>query len=199
MENFDAIDVNRGLDVYITKSNENSITVQADENLHDIISTEIKNDVLIITTTKNIKNAATKKVMLNFKNLKSIKANSGSDLVSTNQLSFQDLTINTSSGADINLDLIANSVICNTSAGSVAKLKGKTSSLKANSSSASNIKVRELKAKNVKANASSRSDITVFASLKLNANVNSGADIIYYGNPKEVSTNDNSSGNVIKR
>ena len=196
---FNAIDVNRGLDVYITQGDENSITIQADENLIDLITTEIENGVLTISTTDNIKNAASKKVLLNFKNLNSIKANSGSDLLSTHQLNFNDLNLEATSGADINLELIAEQVICYSSSGSDIKLKGKSNTLKVNSSSGSDINAKDLKSNIVNANASSGSDIIIHASKKLNADANSGADIIYYGNPEEVSKSDGASGSIVKR
>ena len=196
---FNAIDVNRGLDVYITQSDENSITIQADENLHELITTEIKNGVLVISTTENIKKASSKKVMVNFKNLSTIMANSGSDLMSTHELSFQDLTIESSSGADVNLDLVADQLTCNSSSGSDIKLRGESNSIKAISSSGSDINAKGLKSKIARANASSGSDIVVYATEKLNADANSGADIIYYGNPEEVYKSDNASGSVVKR
>ncbi len=51
---FDEIKVSRGLDVYLTQSNIESLSVQADENLHDIIMTKIEGNVLKIYADENI-------------------------------------------------------------------------------------------------------------------------------------------------
>ena len=53
-DNFTGIQVSTGIDLYIRQGNANSITVEADENLHDIIITEVQNDVLKIYSNKNI-------------------------------------------------------------------------------------------------------------------------------------------------
>ena len=61
---FNAIDVNRGLDVYITQDDKNSIIVQADENLLDRIKTKVENGVLIVKTEGKIRNAKKMKLYI---------------------------------------------------------------------------------------------------------------------------------------
>ena len=51
----------------ITQGNENSITIVADENLHDYIQTDIDNGSLKITSNKNIRSAKEKKIKVVFK------------------------------------------------------------------------------------------------------------------------------------
>ena len=43
---FSTIKVSQGLDLYITQSNDVSLSVEADENLHELIMTEVENDIL---------------------------------------------------------------------------------------------------------------------------------------------------------
>ena len=62
-ESFDAIEVHQGLDVFITQNDTESISVQADENLQDIIMTEVKDGVLHIYSEDNIGYAESKKIM----------------------------------------------------------------------------------------------------------------------------------------
>ena len=52
---FESIKVSQGLDLYITQSNNVALDVEADENLHDLIITEVENGVLSIYTTENIR------------------------------------------------------------------------------------------------------------------------------------------------
>ena len=72
-EDFDEIKVSRGLDVYLTQSDNVSLRVQADENLHDIIMTEVENNVLRIYAEENISFASSRKVMVSFKDIQKIK------------------------------------------------------------------------------------------------------------------------------
>ena len=57
---FDQIKVSEGLDVYITQTNEVSVNVEADENLQDIILTEVENGILRIHTAENIRSASSR-------------------------------------------------------------------------------------------------------------------------------------------
>ena len=42
-ENFNRVSVSEGLDVYITQADDFEITIEADENIIDLIQTDIKN------------------------------------------------------------------------------------------------------------------------------------------------------------
>ena len=59
---FESIKVSQGLDLYITQSNGVSLSLEADENLHELIMTEVENGTLSIYTTQNIRRAASKKI-----------------------------------------------------------------------------------------------------------------------------------------
>lgn len=188
---FHTIHASSGLDVYLTQSTTESIAVQADENLHDLIITELNDGILTITTSKNIGRASAKKVLLNVTNLKQIKATSGSDVFSTNTIVTDYLDVSATSGADIQLSIEANHVASNATSGSDISLSGTTKILTTNASSGADIKAKDLIADQVNAKASSGSDITVWVNTELNASASSGGDIKYYGNPTTLSVSEN--------
>ena len=196
---FNAIEVSRGLDVYLTQGETEGIRVQADKNLQEIIKVEVENGVLNIYAEENISSAASKKVMVNFKNINKILTSSGSDVVSTTIITADKLEIHTSSGCDVELEVDVENLICEASSGSDIKLSGITSTFRADASSGSDIKAAQLKALKTNAQANSGADITVNTSKELTANANSGGDIKYYGNPEKVEKNDSPSGNIRKQ
>ena len=198
-ENFSEIKVSRGLDVYLTQSDNVSLKVQADENLHDIIMTEVENNVLRIYADENIKRASSKKVMVSFKDISKISSSSGSDVYSTNTITTESLEISTSSGSDMELDVDTHVLECDSSSGSDLRVSGKTDKLYAEASSGSDIKAGNLKTSTCEARASSGADITVNTSKELYAKASSGGDIKYYGNPDKVSKKDGVSGNIRKQ
>ena len=53
-DDFSRIEVSRGLDVYLTKSKNVALEVEADENLHELITTEVRDGVLKISSERNI-------------------------------------------------------------------------------------------------------------------------------------------------
>jgi hypothetical protein len=197
-EDFSEIKVSRGMDVYLTQSDNVTLSVEADENLHDIIVTEVKDGVLRITTEENISYSKSKKVMLSFKDISKITATSGSDVYSTNTFVVDNLELSTTSGSDMELDLNAQTVDCSSTSGSDLRLSGTTNKLIASATSGSDIKAGNLKAKISEARATSGSDITINTSEELYAKATSGADITYYGNPEKVTKKDGVSGSVRK-
>ena len=198
-KNFNTIKVSRGLDVYITQSNNESITVEADDNLHDIIITEVENNVLKIYADENIRFSKSKKVMVSFKNISKITATSGSDVISTNVIKADDLELLTASGSDMKVEIETNSATCESSSGSDLRVSGKTNKLYAEASSGSDIKAGNLKALETTARASSGADITLNTTKTLIAKASSGGDINYYGNPEKVKKSDGVSGSIRKK
>jgi hypothetical protein len=215
---FDAIKVSEGLNVYITQSDTEAIIVEADENLQDLIITEVVGNVLKIHTKKNIGNAVSKKVMVSFKNVSNIVSSSGSNVYSTNKFSTQNLKLESSSGSNMTLDVSASNltcsassgsnltiqlnasmVECHSSSGSNIKLTGEATKLIAEASSGSNIKAGDLMSETSRANVSSGSNITVNTSKELIAKASSGGSVNYYGNPDKVEKNDNVSGSIRKK
>jgi len=196
---FTEIKVSRGLDVYLTQSDEVSLSVQADENLHDIIMTEVENNVLRIYADENISYAASRKIMVNIKDIEKITSTSGSDVYSTNTIRAEHLELRTTSGSDMELNVDVGVIDCKSTSGSDLRLSGKTNKLYAEATSGSDIKARDLKAKICNVKATSGADITVNTTNELYAKATSGGDIKYYGNPEKVSKKDGVSGSVRKQ
>ncbi len=193
---FDQIKVSQGLDLYITQSNDVALSIEADENLHDLIMTEVENSVLRIYSTENIRRASSKKIMLSINDISAIKATSGSDVYSTNTIEVDDLELNSTSGADIKLDVKTQTLNCRSTSGSDIRLSGTTNILIAEATSGSDIKADQLKAETSKVKATSGADISVNTSKELTARATSGGDVTYSGNPEKVSKSDSSAGSV---
>ena len=193
---FSTIKVSQGLELYITQSKEVALTVDADENLHDLIMTEVENDILKIYASENIPRATSKKIMLNIKDISAIKATSGSEVFSTNTIEVDALDLTTTSGADMELNVKTSTINCHSTSGSDIKISGTTESLVADATSGSEINASGLISKNSKVKATSGADISVNTSKELTARATSGGDIKYSGNPEKVNKSDSSSGSV---
>ncbi len=198
-ENFNSIEVSRGMDVYLTQNNNASLMVEADENLHDIIITEVENNTLKIYADENISSSKSKKVFVNFKDVNRIVSTSGSDIYSTNIIKAENLKLKTTSGSDMELEIEADVVECESTSGSDLRLAGTANKLYAKATSGSDIKAGNLKAEYCKASATSGADIILNTTDELYAKASSGGDIKYYGNPDKISKNDSASGNISKQ
>ncbi|MGB2326303.1 MAG: head GIN domain-containing protein [Flavobacteriaceae bacterium] len=217
-ENFTKVRVSTGIELIIDQGSEVSLTVEADENLHDIIITEVEDGKLKIYTEKNIWKSASKKVYLTVNTLEELKASSGSSIKTSNVLNATNLTIGSSSGASVNLDIKADNlnsktssgasanldvnatnVVSDSSSGSTMKIKGEASTHETNASSGSSINAYRLVSKNVTAKVSSGASISVYASENINGRASSGGSISFEGDPKTVTKNTSSGGSISSR
>ena len=195
-EDFTVISAAEGMDVFVTQGNDPEIIVEADENIQELIGTEIRDGELKIHAIENI-GRATRKIYVTVPEITGLHASSGADLESRGVLDVNRIRIDASSGADIHVELSADEVNASCSSGADIQLGGTTNRFNATASSGSDIKARNLKAAICEANASSGSDIEVSVSEALNADASSGADIRYDGNP-QVNLHKSSSGSVRK-
>ncbi|MUU77582.1 head GIN domain-containing protein [Winogradskyella endarachnes] len=196
---FENIKVSQGLDLYITQTDNVALTIEADENLMDLIMTDVENGTLRIYTTENIRRATSRKILLNVEHISSIKATSGSDVFSTNTIVAENLQLNCTSGADIKLAVKTNFLECSSTSGSDIKLSGITNNFKASATGGSDINASDLKAKSSNAKATSGADISLNTSESLIAKATSGGDIRYSGNPEKVEKSDTSAGSIRKQ
>lgn len=195
-ENFTKVKVSSGIDLYISQGFKNKIVVEADENLQEIIITEVKNGELKIYSDKNIWRAKARKVYVTIKELAAISATSGADVYSKETLKVNDLSVSATSGADINISVDANTVETSATSGSDIEITGITNSHSTKATSGASINAYQLESKNVTAKVTSGADINVFASVSLDAKASSGGDIDFKGNPKNVNKKSSSGGSI---
>lgn len=195
-EDFTGIKVSQGIEVVLTQDAQVSLSAEMDDNLHELLITEVEDGILKMYFEKNVSKRKASIIYLSMPKISSIKTSSGSEVDSNNTLKVNDLYVDASSGSEINLRVDANSIESESSSGSEIDLIGTCISLSADSSSGSQIDADELQAETVNAEASSGSDINVYASESLTAKASSGASIDCDGNPKEKSIKKSSGGDV---
>ncbi|QMU63924.1 MAG: DUF2807 domain-containing protein [Flavobacteriaceae bacterium] len=198
-DDFTKVKVSSGIDLYLTQGSKNELVVEADENLHDIIITEVENGRLTIYSEKNIWRAKAKKVYLTVTAIEALKATSGSDVYSKNMLKVKDFDLSVNSGADVNITVEADTITTSASSGADLKVSGEAHTHFSSASSGSSINAYALKSKNVTVKVSSGADINIYASETINARASSGGDIDYKGNPEIVNKKTSSGGSVSKR
>ncbi|OGS70480.1 MAG: hypothetical protein A3F91_10405 [Flavobacteria bacterium RIFCSPLOWO2_12_FULL_35_11] len=195
---FEIINVQQGINLTITQGKPTDIRVEADENILDLLITEVKNNELNIYFEKNVNQAKARNVYLTTENISKIKASSGASVKSENTIQATSLDLDSSSGSTMKIHASANYIKSESSSGSSIKLYGKCNTFSAEASSGSNINAQELKTANAKTATSSGASIDVFVTGKLTAKASSGGDIDYEGNPSEVDKETSSGGSVSK-
>jgi Putative auto-transporter adhesin, head GIN domain len=197
---FDGVKVSTGIDVYLSQGDKESVTVEADENLHEYILTEVKDGILhVYTDNINIRNAERERVYVTIKDVRSLKTTSAGNIVGETPIKCGDVELSASSSGDIKLELYAKKVNLDLSSAGDIKLNGEGESLDADLSSAGDLNAFDFKVKEADVSVSSAGSADIYTSEKLVARASSAGDINYKGNPKYVDAHSSSAGGIHSR
>lgn len=195
--NFKSIEVNNAIEVVIEQSDKTEIVVEADDNLQKHITTKVENGTLIISCDKNsFSNMKYKKVRVKMPVIDELEATSGSTITSKNILKGENIRLNTSSAATIDISIESDNITCDSSSGSNITINGKALQIKTTASSGSEINADALLANEVSADVSSGASISVHPIVSLNAQASSGGNITYDIQPKSIQKNTSSGGSI---
>jgi hypothetical protein len=194
--NFHSLKVSTGIDVYLSQGERESIKVEADENLHEYIITEIRNGVLNVYTEANIRNAKSRKVHVTMKEIRSITTSSAGDVLGTTPIVADILKLSTSSAGDINIEVKAREIDASTSSSGDITLRGSADKITGTTSSAGDIKALDFTVREAVLSASSAGDIKITVTERLKARASSAGDIRYSGNPEYVDAHSSSAGSI---
>jgi hypothetical protein len=196
---FNGIRVSTGIDVYLKQGDKESILVEADENLHEYIITEVKGGNLQIYTDANIREARMKRVYVTINEVTSLKTSSAGDIIGETPLKGTDIELAASSAGNIRLEVYAKSLNINISSSGDVSLSGEVETLNADLSSAGNLEAYNLKVKEAEVSASSAGDARISVSEKITARASSAGDISYQGDPKYVDAHSSSAGGIHRK
>jgi Putative auto-transporter adhesin, head GIN domain len=198
-ESFTGIKVSSGIDVYLKQGNNESVSVEADENLHEYILTEVRGGVLNVYSEYNIRDAERKRVYVTMKEVNSVRTTSAGDVFGETPIHTDRLELSASSAGDIKLEVNAKEINIDISSSGDMTLSGETDMLKADLSSAGDLNAYELKTRETDVSVSSAGDADVYATEKITARASSAGDVNYKGDPKYVDAHASSAGGVHKR
>lgn len=193
------IRVSSGIDVYLKQGNDFKLSVEADENLHDYILTELNGDMLHVYTDANIRRAESKKVYVTLKEINSISCSSAGDLFGETPVKSDNLKLSASSAGDIKLEIYAKNIDLNISSSGDITLTGEADFMEADLSSAGDLNAYNLKVREAEVSASSAGDADIYVTEKLTARSSSAGDINYKGNPEYVDAHSSSAGGVHRK
>ena len=195
VNNFNEISVSSGIDLYLTQGNSESIKiVTSNEHMNKVLVEKNGTRLNIRYGTKNNWSGMFKdreiKVYINFKNLQALTASGGSDVNSQRTINVPRMTITSSGGSDIELDLITNNLEITSSGGSDINLRGKATNMNITSSGGSDVDAKEFTVENARVSSSGGADVEIYVTKALDVTASGGSDVSYKGNP---AVNDHSS------
>ena len=106
---FNALKASGVYELMLTQGGQEGVTIEVDENLQDLFIVKNNGEQLVIEMkkTNNLKSKNKMRVHVTFKNLKELNLNTVGEVNSSNQLTFEDLTLNNNSVGEVDLNLTA--------------------------------------------------------------------------------------------
>ena len=196
VEMFESIKASAGIEVILSQDSVVKVVVEADDNLQEIIKTEVSNGTLKIFPEQPIRSCTAKRVYVTIKTIHSLEVSSGSEVKSQSELKMPSLGLSASSGAKVDLALAVDRLGVEASSGGNIGLSGSAENLDVDGSSGANINASGLQSKTCNAGASSGASLKIYVSEKIVAKTSSGGNVRVEGNPKDRNISKSSGGEV---
>lgn len=193
---FTKISVSNAIDLVIEQSDSTEIVVEADDNIQKEIITKVENGTLIIKSKHNSFRVTKKKVTVKMPKINKIEASSAASVSNKGVLQGDDINLESSSAATININLEFDTITCDSGSGSSIRVEGKALKIRTSASSGSTISAEKLMVNDVQAEVSSGAHTSVHPIVSLKAEASSGGSINYDITPKTIEKTSNSGGSI---
>ncbi|RDV14457.1 DUF2807 domain-containing protein [Pontibacter diazotrophicus] len=183
VSDFRGINVSGGFAVEITQGNQESLRLEAEENLLSNIRTEVRNGVLHIYNEGNVTTNKGMKAYITIRELNSVDISGGVKVTGNSTFRTDALELDMSGASKVNLDINTNRLEADMSGASKIELTGRADEVDMDMSGASKVEAADLQAKRVKVEASGASKVRVYATEALDINASGATSISYRGSP----------------
>ncbi len=197
--NFDGVASHGSFNVYVSSGNQ-SVKIEAEENLLPYIETYVDGSVLHVETKENfwLRPSREVKIFISSPAFKSIHSYGSGDIIGQSKITDSSkLKLGVSGSANIKMDVDAPEIDAEINGSGDIDLKGETKSFKTEIRGSGNVRAMDLKSEDASLKIYGSGDADVFASVKLDVHIAGSGDVRYKGNA-QTSSNIAGSGSVKK-
>ncbi len=167
VSDFTGINVSSGIDVFITQGSAPALQIEADQNLQDLIISEVNGGILkiYVKPKTRIMKSNGMDAYVTVTELKSVNVSGGGDVQSESLIETPEISFNISGGGDLEFNLASNRTNCDISGGGDAELKGKVGDLEVKISGGGDLEL-DAEVSNLSVNISGGGDADIMAGPK---------------------------------
>ena len=199
LASFNAVKLSVSADVILTQGSSQSVKVKGQQNIVDLLETEVKEKGWRIKFSKNVKKHEGLTVYITLPELTKLKVSGSGNAKTTNQFSTNsDFQVAVSGSGDIEADIKAKEIKGAISGSGDIELKGSTDKLAISISGSGDFDASALSSNSCAVKISGSGDCSVDVSQELNVSIAGSGDVSYKGNPS-VKSKIVGSGDVEKR
>lgn len=193
---FNKLVLNGSHTVYLTQSDQHKVEIETTENIKKLLSTSVSDEEWKISFEKCLKTKNGVYFYISTPNIESLTVNGSGDIIGKSTIKSSELSLNVRGSGDIKVEIESNSTSSSVIGSGDIVIEGSTVSQSATVKGSGDISASGLKSETAEASVSGSGDINIMASKTLNAKVNGSGDIVYSGQPENVSKQVNGSGDI---
>jgi hypothetical protein len=198
ISSFNSLEVGGAFRVFLIQGDKEALTVEADENLLEVIKTSVAGNTLKISTTEDINDSEALYIYLTITDLKEMEISGACKLTCENKIKLNDLDMECSGASDVELKLAANDLDLDFSGASQVNMFGSANEVSLDLSGASDLDAFEMEADKYSADVSGASNAKINVRSELSVDVSGAANLRYKGEPRLLQT-DVSGASTLKK
>lgn len=185
-------------DYILVKGTEGQITLEGEANLLNYISTEVKNDRLIIKVENSVNLRSSKpiKIIIPFEDIEKVSFAGSGDLWNEDTIVANHFDVEMAGSGDLKLSVEANAVEASLAGSGDLVLSGNTTSLEASVAGSGDLNAYKLISNNTDVSVAGSGGAKVYSKEVLKARVAGSGSVSYKGNPVKEDTKVSGSGRI---
>jgi hypothetical protein len=199
LASFEKVTLSTSGKLILTQGSPQSIRIEGQANILDLIRTEVRDDHWKIGFTENVGNHKEVVVYATLPKLSYVKLSGSGDILGENQFNQSDeFYVGISGSGNVKMDLKATNLASKISGSGNIKLEGQATNFDLKISGSGDVRAYDLEALNTQISISGSGDCEVHTTGNLKARIVGSGDIYYRGSP-QVQTKVSGSGNIVSR
>lgn len=198
ISSFTSIEVGGAFRVFLSQGDKVALTVEADENLMDVIKTTVIGNRLKITTDEDINDSEALNIYLTVTQLEEMEISGACKLTCETKITVDEMDLDCSGATDVEMKLAAKELDLDFSGASHVDMFGSAGEVSLDLSGASDLDALEFEVDELEADISGASHAQVFVKSELSVDLSGAASLKYKGEPRLVETDVSGAANLKK-
>ena len=199
LNEFDAVKVTSSADVYLTQGNRQEVVVEAQQNIIDIMKTDVKGGTWKIGFEKNVRKTKQIKIYITMSTLTKIGVSGSGSIVTEGAFTgLGKVGVHVSGSGDVKADLAARSISTHISGSGEVELRGSADDQDIHISGSGDLDSYDLRTGECEIHISGSGECKVNASKELDVHISGSGDVYYKGDPS-VRSKVRGSGDVTRK
>lgn len=184
------------MDIELTPSDTRSVTVEAQANIAELVTTEVRDGIWHVNTSGDCSTDKAFVVHISLPTFDRIVIRGSGDVKGTGTFRMEDLDVRIDGSGDMTLAVDAKRVAVSVGGSGDVLLSGEGGQVKVAVGGSGDVNAKALRADRASVSVAGSGDVTVNTSRELDASVSGSGNVLYRGGPTQVRKNVSGSGVV---